>query len=180
MGASLGENRLEVILDRVLGQRHLARHPSGVAARGKQAEQFVFAGTQAESAAEELDSLGSGRLFDSDDDRCGSAGGRLVWRKPGGTQSKPEAISQMCAGQRWMCVNALLNGQELGGNVVDARRDGPFVSLGRKQCIQPSARSCRAGRDPQVVVECQDDRSEVRAALNEPRVLLRHRSRNPQ
>jgi len=69
VGASLGENRLEVILDRVLGQRHLARHRSRVAARGKHAEQFVFAGTQPESAAEELDPLGGGRLLDSDDDR---------------------------------------------------------------------------------------------------------------
>ncbi len=65
-----------------------------------------------------------------------------------------------------MRVDALLNGQELGGDVVDARRDGPFVSLGRKQCIQPSARSCRAAGDPQVVVECQDDRSEVRPVLS--------------
>jgi hypothetical protein len=131
-------------LDRVLRQRHLARHPPGVAARGKQAEQFVFAGTQAESAAEQLDPLGGGCFLDGGDDRCRSACGGLVWRKPGGTQSKPEAISQMCTGQRRMGVDALLNGQELGGDVVDARRNGPFVRLGRKQCIQPSARSCRA------------------------------------
>jgi hypothetical protein len=78
-------NRLEVILDRVLGQRHLTRHPPGVAARGKQAEQFVFAGTQAESPAEKLDPLRGGRFLDSDDDRCRSAGGGLVRRKPGGT-----------------------------------------------------------------------------------------------
>ena len=63
--------------------------------------------------------------------------------KPGGPISDAE---------RRMRVDALLNGQELGGDVVDARRDGPLVRLGRKQCIQPSARSCRVARDPQVVV----------------------------
>jgi hypothetical protein len=65
-----------------------------------------------------------------------------------------------------MRADASLNGQELGGDVVDARRDGPLVSLGRKQCVQPSARSCRAARDPQVVVDCQNDRSEVRPMLS--------------
>jgi len=67
----------------------------------------------------------------------------------------------MRAANAGMRADASLNGQELGGDVVDARRDGPLVSLGRKQCVQPSARSCRAARDPQVV-DYQNDRSEVR------------------
>src|ERR1700722_19648031 len=72
----------------------------------------------------------------------------------------------MRAGERRMRIDALLNGQELGGDVVDARRDGPLVRVGGKQRIQPAARSGRAAGDPQVVVEGQDDRSEVGPMLN--------------
>jgi RNA polymerase sigma-70 factor (TIGR02960 family) len=37
-GAGLGEDRLEMVLDGVLGQRHLARHGAGTDASGKKAE----------------------------------------------------------------------------------------------------------------------------------------------
>src|SRR6266568_6545570 len=58
VGAGLDEDRLEVILDRVLGQRHLARHRAGVTAGGEQAEQFVFARGETEGPAEQVEAAG--------------------------------------------------------------------------------------------------------------------------
>jgi hypothetical protein len=74
----------------------------------------------------------------------GGFGERLVEREPGCAQSEPEAVSQICAGERRMCINAFLNCQKLGSHVVDGGRNRPLVRLGRKQHVQPRARSRRA------------------------------------
>jgi hypothetical protein len=63
VGAGLGKDRLEVVLDRVLGQRHPARHRSSVAAGGEQANKLVFADAEAEGAAKELEPLRGGGLL---------------------------------------------------------------------------------------------------------------------
>jgi hypothetical protein len=60
-----------------------------------------------------------------------------------------------------MCVDAVLNSQKLGGDVVDARGDSLLVGLGREERIEPRVRSRRSAFDSELVVERQDDRSEV-------------------
>src|SRR6266851_1275476 len=77
-GAGLGEDRLQMILDRVLGQRHLAGHGMRVAAGGEQAEQLVLAGGEAEGAGEQIKAVGRGDLLDGDDDGR-RAGVSLGW-----------------------------------------------------------------------------------------------------
>ena len=130
--------------------RAMARVSLPVASRP---EQFVFAGGEAEGAAEQVEPLGGGCLLDRDDDRRAAVGGRallVAGREPGGPQGEPEAASQMRAGVRRVGVDAFLGGQELGGHVVDAGRDGLLVGLGRKQHVQPGSRSRRAAGDPKV------------------------------
>jgi hypothetical protein len=51
-----------------------------------------------------------------------------------------------------MRVDALLNGQELGGDVVDDRRDGPFVSLGLLRSSPAIARSWQKNPLPRLMI----------------------------
>ena len=57
-GAGLREDRLEMILDRQLGQPHLSGHGPRVAAGGEQSEQLGFAGGEAEGAGEQVKAAG--------------------------------------------------------------------------------------------------------------------------
>src|SRR6204780_4605433 len=122
-----------MVLDGVLGQRHLACHGAGADAGGKQAKQFVLAGREGEGSAEQVEALGGGFLLKGDDEGR-AAVFRRVWpvaeREPGGPQGEPEAVSEMRARVRRVVVDSGLGGEELGGYVVDAGRDGPFVGLG--------------------------------------------------
>lgn len=67
-GRSLGEDRFKVVLNRVLGQGHLVRQRARVAASSKQAQKLIFAGAEAEGAAEKLQALGGSCLLNGDDD----------------------------------------------------------------------------------------------------------------
>jgi len=73
--------------------------------------------------------------------------------KAGGTQSKPEAIQPYCVGvdAGIAARRRLAQRPGAGRRRCNARRDGPFVRLGRKQASAIRV-SCRASRDPQFVV----------------------------
>jgi hypothetical protein len=58
-------------------------------------------------------------------------------------------------------IDTSFDGQELGGHVVDAGRDGLLAGLGREQHVQPLLRRCRTAEDVKVVIERQHDRPDV-------------------
>src|SRR5712692_7385273 len=110
-GAGLGEDRLEMILDGVLGQRHLPCHRARIAAGGEQAEELLLSDGEATGAGEQLKALGCGCLLDRDDDGR-SVAGSLPWRwpwswrwrrscfvesEPGRAQRQPEPVGKMYA-----------------------------------------------------------------------------------
>ena len=64
-GSGLIEDRLQVVLDGVPGEGHLAGYCPGVAASSQQAEQLVFADGQAVSAGEQVEAVGSGCFLGS-------------------------------------------------------------------------------------------------------------------
>jgi hypothetical protein len=102
--AALGEDGLEVVLDGVLGQCHLAGHRSGVAAGGQQAEQLGFAVGEAVGAAEQLKSLGGGCFLDRDDEGCRAVRRRTGCRLIGGEPAARRVSQKPSA--RWVRVNA--------------------------------------------------------------------------
>lgn len=62
------EDRLQVVLDGVLGQGHLVRDVPGVDAGGESGEQFCLARGQPEGPGEEGGAVGWGGLLDGDRD----------------------------------------------------------------------------------------------------------------
>ncbi|HZC62451.1 MAG TPA: hypothetical protein VE464_12535 [Streptosporangiaceae bacterium] len=60
-----------------------------------------------------------------------------------------------------MVIDAFFGGQELGGHVIDAGRDGLLAGPGREQNIQPFLRGRGPAEDVQVVIQRQHDRADV-------------------
>ena len=115
-------------------------------------------------SAADASSIVTTRVAPRSAEALGLVGGTLGLvggREPGRAQGEPETAREMRPCGRRVIVDTFLGGQDLGGHVVDAGRDGSFIGCRGKQHIQPCLRSRRAGDDPKVVVQRQHDRPGV-------------------
>src|SRR5215472_11118246 len=97
-GAGLGEDRLELVLDGQVGQRHPVRYFPGVAAGREQAEQFALAGGAAECPGEQVKAVGRGCLLDGHDEGRATVArraGLFCGAERGCPQREPQAIGQV-------------------------------------------------------------------------------------
>ena len=116
-----------MVLDRVFGHVHVVGELSGVGTSGEGGHEFGFSGAEAVTAAEKIYALGRGGGFDGDSDvrrRLFGSG------HAGGAEAEPGAPAEVDSCPGWVRVHAGFMGNQLGADVVCARRYCLSVAVG--------------------------------------------------